>query len=111
MDPIIKRLFENRQTLVENEELETEIVEEEEEVVPAEEEEVIEEQDEVPEEEETLEEDWRSGTFTDQDMKRYYKEMHDKAKALLFSIEHMAHKHPEMEKEFNNLRAAIRKMF
>ena len=52
---------------------------------------------------ESLKEDWRTGTFTKDDLTSYRAEMKKRVEGVVFSIKRMKEKHPEYSEIFDNL--------
>ena len=52
---------------------------------------------------ESLKEDWRTGTFTRDDLTSYRAEMKKRVEGVVFSIKRMKEKHPEYSEIFDNL--------
>lgn len=59
----------------------------------------------------SLEEDWRDGKFTKEDLDKYISSIDEKVEAIGYSLTKMAEKHPEFSKEFLSEVKAIRNKF
>lgn len=62
---------------------------------------------ELDDNQEHLEEDWRTGTFTRDDLTSYRAEMKKRVEGVAFSIKGMKEKHPEYYEIFDNLTAEL----
>lgn len=61
--------------------------------------------------ESTINEDWRSGTMSDEEMDKYLQDQDEKSQAISWSLMKMREKHPQYEEKFNSTIKGIRDRF